>query len=342
MSLASSTTMTTTQPTPLREPDARVLSTKTVPPSERTAYWLDMICAMYVKLDCDQPNNQPLYGDIAFNRLGAIDLTHLRSNVPRVARTESQIRLGGEDCLLVQVQRQGSCLVRQDGRSAVVDPGDFVLYDSIRPYELLFDNGGHDVFVMRLPRAQLKVHVSNLEELTATTVTGQEAAGHLLILMVETLHGDVGRLLPSSALGVSEAITSMVAAGLRGLPNANVVKASNLRAYHLSRIKAYVQDHLRDPELSVHSIALALQMSPDHLSRLFRAEPVPLSRWIWKQRLDACRRELADPRWRGHSISDIAFSWGFNTAAHFSHSFREEYGAPPREWRHGVLPDARA
>lgn len=332
--------MNTTLSKPSHDAGARVMSTTTVPPSERTAYWLDMICAMYVKLDCDQPSNQPLYGDIAFNRLGSIDLTHLRSNVPRVARTDSQIRLGGEDCLLVQVQRQGRCMVQQDGRSAVVEPGDFVLYDSIRPYELLFDNGGHDVFVMRLPRAQLKVHVSNLEELTATTVPGQDAAGHLLISMVATLHADVGRLLPSSALGVSEAITSMVAAGLRGLPNANVVKASSLRTYHLSRIKAYVQDHLRDPELSVHSIAHALQLSPDHLSRLFRTEPVPLSRWIWKQRLDACRRDLADPRWREHGISDVAFSWGFNTAAHFSRSFREEYGISPREWRHGVLPGA--
>jgi len=334
--------MTTTLSAPSHEAEARVLSTTTVPPSERTAYWLDMICAMYVKLDCDQPSNQPLYGDIAFNRLGSIDLTHLRSNAPRVARTDSQIRLGGEDCLLVQVQRQGRCMVQQDGRSAVVEPGDFVLYDSIRPYELLFDGGGHDVFVMRLPRAQLKVHVSNLEELTATTVPGQDAAGHLLISMVATLHADVGRLLPSSAIGVSEAITSMVAAGLRGLPNANVVKASSLRAYHLSRIKAHIRDHLRDPELSVHSIAHALQLSPDHLSRLFRTEPVPLSRWIWKQRLDACRRDLADPRWREQGISDIAFSWGFNTAAHFSRSFREEYGVSPREWRREVLPGARA
>lgn len=334
--------MITTPPPSLSEPDARVMSTTAVPPSERTAYWLDMICAMYVKLDCDQPCNQPLYGDIAFNRLGTVDLTHLRSNVPRVVRTDSQIRMGGEDCLMVQVQRQGSCMVRQDGRSAFVDPGDFVLYDSIRPYELLFDSGGHDVFVMRLPRAQLKVHVSNLEELTATTVPGQDAAGHLLISMVETLHGDVGRLLPSSALGVSEAITSMVAAGLRGLPKANVVRASNLHAYHLSRIKAYVQDRLREPDLSVHSIARALQLSPDHLSRLFRREPLPLSRWIWKQRLDACRRDLADPRWRESSISDIAFSWGFNTAAHFSRSFRDEYGVPPRDWRHSVAPGARA
>lgn len=312
---------------------ARSLSTTTVPQAERTAYWLDMICAMYVHLDCEGPREQELFGDISFNRLGSLDLTQLRSNAQRIRRTDAKIRQGGEDCLLVQIQREGRCLVSQDGRLAVVSPGDFVLYDSSRPYELNFEDRHHDVFVMRLARAQFKVHVSNLEELTATTVSSQDAAGHLLLSMVETLRRDIAKLQPSSALGVSEAITSIIAAGLRGLPGANVRKLSNLHAYHLARIKAYVKDHLRDADLSVQSIAAALQISPDHLSRVFRPEPIPLSRWIWKMRLDASRRDLANPRLREQSVSDIAFSWGFNNAAHFSRSFRDEYQMSPREWR---------
>ena len=316
--------------------DASVVSTTAVPPGERAAFWLDVICATYVQLDCDQPNAQPLYGDISFNRLGMLDFTHLRSNAPRVSRTESKIRQGGEDCLLVQLQRKGRCVVQQDGRMAVLEPGDFTLYDSVRPYELQFGVMEHDVFVIRLPRAQLMQHVSNIEELTATRVPGEDAAGRLLLAMVETLRSGVDRLQPNSALAVADAITNVVAAGLRGLPQANQVKTSNLRAYHLARIRAYVQDHLRDPELSVHSVAQALKLSPDHLSRLFRSEPMSLSRWIWKQRLDACRRDLCDPRRREQGISDIAFTWGFNTAAHFSRSFREEYGVAPREWRESM------
>jgi AraC-like DNA-binding protein len=85
--------------------------------------------------------------------------------------------------------------------------------------------------------------------------------------------------------------------------------------------------------LSIGSIALAMSLSPDHVCKLFRNEPVPLSRLIWQQRLDACRRELADPRLAERGISDIAYSWGFNDAAHFSRSFREQHGMSPREWR---------
>lgn len=67
-------------------------------------------------------------------------------------------------------------------------------------------------------------------------------------------------------------------------------------------------------------------MSADHLARLFCGEPVPLSRWIWQQRLDACRRDLSNPILIYRSVSDIAFSWGFNYATHFSRAF----------WIHGA------
>jgi AraC-like DNA-binding protein len=80
-------------------------------------------------------------------------------------------------------------------------------------------------------------------------------------------------------------------------------------------------------------VAQAAGLSPDHLARLFRGEPLPLSRLIWQWRLEACHRDLVDPRLASRSVSDIAFSWGFNEAAHFSRSFKEQYGLTPREWR---------
>lgn len=242
-----------------------------------------------------------------------------------------------QDRCLVQIQRGGRSVVRQDGREAMLVPGDFVIYDTTRPYELHFEDEFHDLVVMRLPRAALASHIANLEELTAMTVPHTSAAGNLLLSMVDTLQRDLDRLHPSSVIGVSEGITSIIAAGLRSLPSANMRHASSLSAYHVMRVKAYVMERLRDPNLSIASIATAMRLSPDHLSRLFRSEPVPLSRMIWRQRLEACRRELSDPRQARRSVSKIAFSWGFHDAAHFSRSFKEQYGATPREWRQQVL-----
>jgi AraC-like DNA-binding protein len=312
---------------------SRRLSTTAVPEDQRFAFWLDLICSLYVRIDCVVPEDQAIFGDVEFSRLGSLDFTHLRSNATLIRRTPERIRQDVEDCCLVMILREGRGTVCQDGRTAEMKPGDFVLSDCTRPYELMFDASGHEVYVLRMPRKLLASHVSNAEDLCATTVPGQGAAGHLLVTMVESLWRDIAHLHPTSALGVSEAITSVIGAGLRSLPDANQRKPSNLAAYHVARVRAYVQQHLCDPELSIGSVAQAMKLSPDHLCRLFRSEPVPLSRLIWQQRLEACRRDLANPRQAGRSISEIAFSWGFNDAAHFSRCFREQHGVAPREWR---------
>ncbi|MFG6432995.1 helix-turn-helix domain-containing protein [Roseateles sp. LYH14W] len=313
-------------------PHRKRLSTATVGSDDRFAYWLDMVCAIYAQLECDRPGSD-VFGEISFSPLGVLDLTEVHSNVQFLRRTPSMICNDTRDSTLVQIQRVGRAVVRQDGREARLVPGDFVMYDTTRPYELRFEDETHELIVVRLPSSELQPHVTNLHDLTATTVPGTCAAGNLLLTMIDTLQRDIDRLHPSSAIGVSEGITSIIAAGLRGLPGANTQRSSQLCAYHVARVKAYAMDNLRNPELSISKIACAMRVSPDHLSRLFRGEPVPLSRWIWQQRLDACRRDLCDARMANRSVSEIAFAWGFNDATHFSRSFREQFGLSPREWR---------
>lgn len=328
------------QPLPLPAAGRQQLSTTAVPQAQRLGYWLDLIGSMYVQLDIEPPADTDIFGHIHFRRIGDIDFTHLRSNGLRVRRTPERIRQSTDDYCLVLIQREGRGALVQDGRTGILNPGDFLLNDCTRPYELCFDGPHHDLYVLRLPRATLASHVANLEELCATTVSGQTGAGHLLLNMVETLNREASGLHPASALGVSEAITQVIGAGLRSLPGANARKCSSLAAFHLARVREHVQRHLRDPELSVASVARAVQLSPDHLSRLFRGEALPLSRLIWLQRLEACRRDLADARLAERSVSDLAYSWGFNDAAHFSRSFREQFGQSPREWRSQALPGA--
>ena len=68
--------------------------------------------------------------------------------------------------------------------------------------------------------------------------------------------------------------------------------------------------------------SIALRLSPSNVHRAFAGEPLSLSGWIWAQRLDGARRDLCDPVLLRRSISEIAFDWGYNDAAHFSRAFR--------------------
>jgi AraC-like DNA-binding protein len=62
-------------------------------------------------------------------------------------------------------------------------------------------------------------------------------------------------------------------------------------------------------------------------------------RWLLDSRLDASSSALRNPRQRTHSISEIAYSCGFNDLSHFNKSFRTRFGTSPSEWRADYLKE---
>jgi AraC-like DNA-binding protein len=71
-----------------------------------------------------------------------------------------------------------------------------------------------------------------------------------------------------------------------------------------------------------------------YLQLLFAQEGDCVSEYIRRERLRACLLDLRNAELERRSITDIAFSWGFNSAAHFSAAFRKEFGLSPRDYRH--------
>ena len=84
-------------------------------------------------------------------------------------------------------------------------------------------------------------------------------------------------------------------------------------------------------------LAKQFGFSTRYIQRLFSEEDCTVSRYIRRQRLEGCKKQLADPAWLNHSITEIAFNWGFNSSAHFSRVFKEEYGINAREYRKQAL-----
>ncbi|MET3916689.1 AraC-like DNA-binding protein [Variovorax sp. OAS795] len=312
-----------------------LLSTDAVPRGQRLAYWTDMICNVYVQLGCDpvrEGDTGDFEGSIRQHTLPSLDVSVVNSGPQKVMRTPGHISRSGDDYFLVSIQARGRGVVRQDGRDAVLAAGDFALYDSTRPYELLFDDSFEQI-VLKLPGERLRSELHDTEALTATTVSGREGAGHLLLGMIRTLREDIDALQPASALAVANGVQSILVAGLQTLPAARSPGLSSLTAYHLARVKRRIDEQLADPSLSVGSLAAELGVSSSHIHRVFKSEPLTPSQYIWERRLEACSRDLLDPRLAGRPVADIAYGRGFNDAAHFSRTFRERFGCSPREWR---------
>jgi AraC family transcriptional activator of tynA and feaB len=105
--------------------------------------------------------------------------------------------------------------------------------------------------------------------------------------------------------------------------------------------KRFIEAHLKDPALSPCVIAAALRLSPRYLRMLFSGDHETLSVYILRRRLEECARQISSSLWRGRTLTDIAFNWGFNSAAHFTRVFRDHYGVTPRQYRDSHL-DSKA
>lgn len=311
---------------------SQLLSTDPIAPRDRLAYWTDMICTTYVQLECDAPRGDRFGGSIVSHHLPGLDLSVVRSSAQRVVRTQRCISRATDDCFIVSLQTKGHGVISQDGRDAIMAPGDFALYDSTRPYTLHFSDDFEEI-VLKLRGEQLRSLVFGTEKLTATTVSGRSGAGHLMTSMVTTLQGEMDSLPTASAAAVVSGVISVLAAGLQSLPACSRAEPSTMGAYQVARIKRHIDGRLRDPALTIESVAADLGMSSGHLHRLFKTEPQSPSHYLWGQRLDGASRELLDSRRAKASVAEIAFGWGFNDAAHFSRAFRERFQRSPREWR---------
>lgn len=109
--------------------------------------------------------------------------------------------------------------------------------------------------------------------------------------------------------------------------------AVSARDAHLHRICQTIETHLGDPELTARQIAAVHGVSLRYLQKLFTLAGKTFSGHVRIRRLERCRADLLSPLYTDLSITEICFRWGFNGSAHFSRTFREQYGMPPREYR---------
>lgn len=109
--------------------------------------------------------------------------------------------------------------------------------------------------------------------------------------------------------------------------------SSATQAATLHRICQSIERRLDDATLTPASVAQAEGISERYLQKLFESAGDNFSHYVRERRLQRAWTDLSNPAEAHHSISEIAYRWGFADSAHFSRSFRARFGLSPREFR---------
>lgn len=300
---------------------------------ERFDAWTDAVSSSFVPLaaESDGPDLRRRFtGSLVSQALGSALVTTVSGSAVTVARTPRQIASADPGFVKLGLQLHGRGVISQDGRTSAIDPGDFALYDTTRPYRLSFA-GDFRQFVVMFPIDALPIDRDRLARVTAQRFAG----GAGLAAIESSLLGAVSRQLDTGPLpagqSLSDAVFDVLGAALAERSGSGD-DAAGRRALR-ARIEAYIAAHIGDPELTVARIASVHHVSVRLLQKMFEEREETVSGWIRRRRLEAGRRQLA----AGDApVSMIAARWGFRDAASFTRAFRREYGVAPRDYRAAV------
>ncbi|WP_374315057.1 helix-turn-helix domain-containing protein [Microbacterium sp.] len=280
-----------------------------------------------VALDVHTEQDDRFRGALDAAAAGDIHVFGISADEHSVHRTPGLIARAPQQYFKFSLIERGTGLIVQDGREISLRAGDMAIYDTDRPYSLLFDDAMRMSVVM-FPKVMLDIPADTITRLTATRLDGNGGVGAMIGPYVASLARGAGELDAHLARRMFRTAVDMVGT----LLEANLgpeVTSTDAHGTLLRRVLDYIDENLPDSELSPGQIAAAHFISVRHLHAVFNEQGTTVSTMIRTRRLERCYDALVDPQQAHLSITAVAMAHGFVDAAHFSRTFRAHFGVPP-------------
>ena len=308
---------------------SQLFSTDRLPVPDRIDAWqwnAQQICG-----DCRiRLPKTSFHGSIEIRNVAGLPLTRFSSSALSFSKWPfDNANPENRSCLAI-TQIAGSRQYSQGDAEVLLQPGDSTLIDTSLPWSSSCSTDCVRLY-LRVPRWMMEDHLQTREIPIAQKIAGHMELGAGLSRLAQTLYEDAALMGRDEIAATLDNYFVALAGCVHGSERPST-GSSELKA----RILSFVDTHMAEPTLGPTEIAAAMEISVRHLHRVFSATGTSLGDYIRAVRLEQCRKDLLDPRFRGSSITEIAFSRGFCDAAHFSHSFRKHYGASARAIRAGA------
>ena len=266
--------------------------------------------------------------------MDAIGPLQIRCTQSMPARIEVPPRslAGADHRFVLMMPVRGRLAFVHQGRDAVLEPGDFVLFDNTLPGRIEFSEPNTSLHLVLSPD-ELKSRLPTPENLCGLRTAHDGPFGPVVASMLEDVWRQVESGFPQEyGLTVAKNLVDVITTAYslqHGRRFGESASISERRAH----IKRFVEARLRDPQLSPAFVADYFGVSTRYLGMIFEREFEPISAYIARRRLEECAHQLGSSIWAARSVTEIAREWGFGNRAHFSRVFKKRFGVSPREFR---------
>jgi AraC family transcriptional regulator, positive regulator of tynA and feaB len=237
------------------------------------------------------------------------------------------VNMAGSDEFMFDFQRRGRSSIVQGGNESTIEPGYGVLYDARRPFEdRLFGPGPRvELLIATVPAASLLRSVPEAERLCAKPIP---------------LSGTVARAI---AALVRDAICVADAPARQSEPDIVAYLSAILRlaagaGHELSRAGLFrlIDTYLKANIATIRpapALAAEFGISERTFHRIFADRTTTFERHVLRLRAELFKDLLRQPSLAGIPIAGLAHQCGFADAAHATRTFKDRFGATPRDFR---------
>mgnify|MGYP000002197878 FL=1 len=295
--------------------------------------WCKIMSESFVPLLVSSDEKSPFRGRLRSRQLADASLIELTATPQTIERAPGLITQADKPYFIVSMQLSGTGMMIQDGREAILGPGDMAIFDTNRAYTRTYETDFRSL-VFRLPQSFLDLPSESISQLTATRFAGDSGPSSLVAPFLGGLADNMDRLSGVTGLRFVRNTADLIATMLHSELGTRITSApEGSRAVILRDIDMFIEEHLADPNLDPQVVASAHFISLRSLHGLFHDRGVSVSSWIRTRRLDLCQRDLLDPILSHLSVASFAARHGLTDPAHFSRLFKRTYGVSPTDYR---------
>lgn len=263
-------------------------------------------------------------------RLGMLHLFKVHANGSFECRGYTSLA-PDEGYFLLQLQETGGTAYTHRGRHAVCDRDSLILMD---PRNRIVGNqfGPADALIVRIPARMLASIVPRADDYCSTAVDAKVGSANILATIMKDVWGWRDALTEHDHEVIPETMLRLIGA-VFGHAAAEIGEGYCHKSQQLERLRGVIRSNLSDPGLSVDHLCRLLDLSRTTIFSLTRMIGTTVERLIIDARLEAVETRLGDPVFGEQSITEIAFSAGFQDLSHFGRRFKQRYGETPARYR---------
>jgi AraC-like DNA-binding protein len=266
--------------------------------------------------------------------VGPASIVRLRSRTEHCfRRTRAHIRMDASDVSVLWFMRRGRLGLTSPSGSKVANPADFIITRSTAPFCITCWPDArlvHESVHLTIPTHVLREHVP--QDSNGLFIAAMPRQLVLAESLLEHLLDDDGATAPDTAQIVLDTALTLVGHAIR---DSGIVcpTRKTVTDRRLEEVLRFIEVHLTDPSLNTSAAAAGCHISPRYLSFLLSQHGTTFSKLVWEQRLEKAAKWIAAADPKSISLTEIGYSLGFKSPAHFSRSFSRTFGVSPREYR---------